>query len=94
LLPIRWRIFAFLFAFGLLAYLQQKSLTVTAHQMMPQLGLSQLQIGWLEQAFVLGYGLFQIPGGVFGQRFGARRSFVMIGVLAVAAMLATAASPY
>ena len=92
-LPIRWRIFGFLFAFGLLAYLQQKSLTVTAEQMMPQLGLTQLQIGWLEQAFVLGYGLFQLPGGIFGQRYGARRTFVVIGLLAFAAMIATAVAP-
>ena len=91
--PIRWRIFGFLFVFGLIAYLQQKSLTVTAEQMMPQLGLSQLQIGWLEQAFVLGYGFFQLPGGIFGQRYGARRTLVVIGLLAFAAMISTALAP-
>ena len=39
---------------------------------MPDLGLSQMQIGWLEWAFVLGYAAFQLPGGVIGQRLGAR----------------------
>jgi hypothetical protein len=39
---------------------------VAAERMMPDLSLSQLQIGWIEWAFVLGYGLFQLPGGIFG----------------------------
>ncbi len=90
---IRWRVFAFLFGFGLLAYMQQKSITVAAARMMPELALSQLQIGWLEQAFVIGYALFQMPGGVFGQRVGARRTFVIIGLTACLAMLVTSAGP-
>ena len=79
-----------LFGFGFLAYVQQKGITVAANQMMPELNLSQLQIGWVEWAFVLGYGLLQVPAGIFGQRLGARRTFVII---ASAAFLATAATP-
>lgn len=90
---IRWRIFSFLFGFGFIAYVQQKSITVAADRMMPELGLTQLQIGWLEQAFVLGYAIFQMPGGVFGQRLGARRTFVIIGLTAFAATLATPLAP-
>jgi ACS family glucarate transporter-like MFS transporter len=92
--PIRWRIFGFLFVFGLLAYLQQRSLTITAAQMMPQLHLSQLQIGFLEQSFLMGYGLFQLPGGLFGQRYGARRTLVVISLIAFAAMISTAIAPF
>ncbi len=93
MIRIRWRIFAFLFGFGFLAYVQQKSLTVAAEPMMPALGLSQLEIGWLEQAFVLGYALFQMPGGIFGQHWGARRTFVVIGTMALFAMTATSVLP-
>ena len=93
LIRIRWRMFAFLFAFGFIAYFQQKSITVAAGQIMPDLHFSQSQIGWLEWAFVSGYALFQLPGGLFGQRVGARRAFVIIGVLAFAAMVATAIAP-
>jgi ACS family glucarate transporter-like MFS transporter len=93
-LRIRWRIFSFLFGFGFLAYLQQKSITVAADGMMPALGLSQLQISLLEQAFVMGYALCQIPGGVFGQRHGARRTFVIIGLAAFLATVATPVVPY
>jgi ACS family glucarate transporter-like MFS transporter len=86
--PIRWRIFSFLFGFGFLAYIQQKTITVAAEPMMPALGLSQLQIGYIEQAFVLGYAIFQMPGGLIGQRLGARATFVVIGITAFLATLA------
>jgi MFS transporter, ACS family, glucarate transporter len=91
---IRWRIFSLLFGFGFLAYLQQKSITVAAERMMPDLHLSQLQIGWIEWAFVLGYALFQLPGGIFGQRHGAHRTFVIIGLGAFLATVGTPLAPY
>jgi ACS family glucarate transporter-like MFS transporter len=87
---IRWRIYGFLFAFGFIAYFQQKGLTVAAERIMPDLHFSQMQIGWLESAFVLGYALFQFPGGILGQRLGARRLFSIIGAVA---FLATALTP-
>jgi ACS family glucarate transporter-like MFS transporter len=82
-----------LFGFGFVAYLQQKSITVAAAPMMPDLGLSQMQIAWLEWAFVLGYASFQLPGGIIGQRLGARRMFVIIGIVAVLAMVLTPLAP-
>jgi ACS family glucarate transporter-like MFS transporter len=94
LVRIRWRIFSLLFGFGFFAYLQQKSITVVAERMMPDLSLSQFQIGLIEWAFVLGYGFFQLPGGIFGQRQGARRTFVIIGLAAFLATIATPLAPY
>jgi ACS family glucarate transporter-like MFS transporter len=88
--PIRWRIVSFLFGFGFVAYIQQKTITVAAVPMMPALGLSQSQISYIMQAFVLGYAIFQLPGGIIGQRLGARMTFVIIGI---AAFLATFAMP-
>ena len=90
---IRWRIFGMLFGFGCIAYLQQKSLTVAAERMMPDLGLTQMQIGWLEWAFVLGYAAFQLPGGVIGQRLGARRMFTLISIVAFLATILTPLAP-
>ena len=90
---IRWRIFGFLFAFGLIAYVQRTGVTIAAERMMPELHFSQLRIGWIEQAFVIGYSLFQLPGGLFGQRFGARAAFTVFGIVAFAAMIATPAAP-
>jgi MFS transporter, ACS family, glucarate transporter len=90
---VRWRIYAFLFAFGFIAYFQQKGLTVAAERIMPELGLSQIQIGWLEWAFVLGYAAFQFPGGVIGQRLGARLMFTLIGSVAFLATILTPLAP-
>jgi MFS transporter, ACS family, glucarate transporter len=87
---VRWRIYGFLFTFGFIAYFQQKGLTVAAERIMPDLHFSQVQIGWLEWAFVLGYAAFQFPGGLLGQRLGARRVFTIIGAVA---FLATALTP-
>jgi MFS transporter, ACS family, glucarate transporter len=90
-LRVRWKIFHLLFGFGLIAYVQQRSLAVAAYRMMPELGLSQMQIGWLEWAFLLGYAALQFPGGVLGQRLGARRMLTLIGLLA---FLATVTTPF
>lgn len=90
---MRWRIFGFLFAFALIAYVQRTGVTIAAEPMMPALHLSQLQIGWIEQAFVVGYCLCQLPGGLFGQRVGARLAFTIFGIVAFAAMMATPAAP-
>ena len=90
---VRWRIFGFLFSFGCVAYLQQKSLTIAAERIMPDLGISQMQLGWLEWAFVLGYAAFQLPGGIIGQRLGARRMFVIITSIALLATLLTPLAP-
>jgi ACS family glucarate transporter-like MFS transporter len=92
-LPVRWWIFAFLFAVGFLEYLQQRGLTIAAARMIPELRLSQMQIGWLEQAFVIGYMLFQIPGGVLGQRWGGRWMFVVIVAGSVACITAMVIAP-
>ena len=90
---VRWRIYAFLWLFGFIAYFQQKGITVAAERMMPELGFSQMQIGWLEWAFVLGYAAFQFPGGVIGQRLGARLMFTLISSIAFLATVLTPLAP-
>jgi len=90
---VRWRIFALTFAASLMVYVQQKGLTIAGYDMMSGLGLSQTQLGWLESATLLGYAAFQFPGGVLGQRFGARATFVAIGLVAFAATVLTPLTP-
>src|SRR5208282_3442785 len=58
-------------------------------RMMPDLGISQVQVGWLEWAFILGHAAFQFPGGVIGQRLGARVMFTVIGAIAFLATVLT-----
>ena len=90
---VRWWIFLYLFGFGFVAYFQQRGITVASYQMMPQLHLTQEQIGWLLWWMLLGYTALQFPGGVIGQRVGARRMLVIISLLAFAATLGTPLLP-
>ena len=76
-----------------MAYVQQRSLAVASYQMMPSLNLSQMQIGWLEWAFILGYAALQFPGGVLGQRLGARTTYVLIGLLSFICTVTTPLAP-
>lgn len=87
---IRWRIFSLLVGFAIVVYFQQRSISIAAERIMPELSLTQMQIGWLQWAFVFTYGFLQFPGGVFGQRVGARRALTSIMLVAV---LATALVP-
>jgi ACS family glucarate transporter-like MFS transporter len=90
---VRWNIFLFLFAFALIAYLQHTSIAVAGVPIMAQQGLSEGQLAWILDAFVIGYTLMQFPGGLLGQRFGARRVMTVIGVIAVIAMLVVPLAP-
>ena len=71
-LPIHWLILFLLFCTSVVTYMDRVNISVTARQMMPALGLTQQEMGWVFSAFVVGYALFQIPGGWLADRWGAR----------------------
>lgn len=85
---VRWSIFTLLLLFAMVAYVQRTAISVAAEPMMPELGLSQVQIGWLETAFLITYTVFQFPGGLLGQAMGARRMLTACGLLSVLAAIA------
>ena len=84
---VRWAILGLLFVISFVAYLLRMNISVAAKFMMPELGLSETQMGWVFAAFVWGYALFQIPGGFFGEILGPRRSLSIVvliwGILTV-----------
>jgi ACS family glucarate transporter-like MFS transporter len=90
---IRPLIFAMLFAFAFTGYVQRSGVSVAAERMMPELGLSQVQIGWVMTAFLLTYSVFQIPASLLGQVVGARRMLAAIGIATVLASVLTASAP-
>lgn len=91
--PVRWIIFALLVGFAALAYVQRTGITVVSKGMMSEGGLTQIQIGWALTSFLVSYTILQIPGGVFGEWLGGRRTFTLIALLAVAATGAIAVAP-
>jgi len=76
-----WRMVALLSFTATASYLCRVNVSVAGVQMMKEFGLTQAAMGRVFSAFLLGYALFQIPGGMLADRFGARR------VLAVSALL-------
>ncbi len=91
---VRWRIFSMLVGAASVVYFQQRAISVAAERIMPELSLTQMQIGWLQWAFVLAYGLLQFPGGILGQRLGGRRALTALLSLAVLASLAAPLTPF
>ncbi|WP_447971328.1 MFS transporter [Nitrospira sp. M1] len=69
----RWKILGILLLISIVTYIDRVNISITARQMMPALGLTDLQMGQIFSAFVFGYAIFQIPGGWLGDRWGARR---------------------
>ncbi len=78
---VRWYILALLFAASFVAYLLRTNMSVAGETMMGDLGISQLQLGYVLAAFAWGYAIFQFPGGVFGDRIGGRKALTIIAVL-------------
>ena len=69
----RWTILTLLLAISIITYIDRVNISITARHMMPALDLTNVQMGQIFSAFVLGYALFQIPGGWAGDRWGARK---------------------
>ncbi len=68
----RWLILGLLFAISVVTYIDRVNISVIARQMMPALGLTDQQMGFIFSAFVIGYALFQVPGGWLADRWGIR----------------------
>jgi ACS family glucarate transporter-like MFS transporter len=86
-------VLAGLFGFSFFAYVQRTSISVAADRMMSEVGLTQVQVGWLFTAFLASYAALQAPGGWVGQRFGARLTLVACSLLALTATVITVAAP-
>ncbi len=62
-----------MFAISTIAYLDRVNISVAGKTMAAEFHLSDIQLGWVFSAFVLGYALSQPIGGRLADRFGPRR---------------------
>ncbi len=69
---VRWTIVAVLTVFSLTSYLERMNISIAAEFMKPELGLTDIQMGWVFSSFLIGYTIFQIPTGILGDRRGPR----------------------
>jgi MFS transporter, ACS family, glucarate transporter len=80
-IPVRWRVLGVLFVVSFVNYLLRNVLSVALPSIREEFGFTTTELGWILGSFGLSYTLLQVPGGLFGQRYGTRRA---LGFLTVA----------
>ena len=63
---------------GMVTFLDRINISVAGSAVMHDLNLSPAEWGWVQSAFILSYGLMQIPMGALGDRFGHRKILAAI----------------
>lgn len=63
---------------GMVTFLDRINISVAGSGIMADLKLSPAEWGWVQSAFILSYGLLQIPMGALGDRFGHRKILTAI----------------
>src|SRR5688572_557725 len=69
---VRHRVLAFTVALAAVTYMDRVCISVAAPHISRDLGLSDVQMGFVFSAFTLAYGAFEIPTGWWGDRVGTR----------------------
>lgn len=70
---IRWLLVGWMFAISGVAYLDRVNISIGGSFIQKEFGLDNIRLGWVFSSFVLGYALFQAPGGRLADRFGPRK---------------------
>jgi len=71
--PHAWLLVGLLCATATASYLCRVNVSVAGALLMREFRLSQIEMGRVFSAFLLGYALFQVPAGALADRMGARR---------------------
>ena len=75
---VRYQVLAVACCLALLTYVNRLGFGVAAPEIERDLGLSPEQMGYLASAFLVAYALFQVPGGMLGDRFGGRHLLTVL----------------
>src|SRR5271166_405320 len=70
---VRWFLVFWLFVLSAVAYLDRVNLSIAGAKLAEEFAISNIQLGFVFSAFLLGYMLFQTPAGWLADRFGPRR---------------------
>ncbi|HKT13668.1 MAG TPA: MFS transporter [Terriglobia bacterium] len=69
---VRWLLVIWMFVVSAIAYLDRVNISIAGHTIMEQYHLSNVELGWIFSAFVVGYAIFQTPGGSLADHMGPR----------------------
>ncbi|MEZ5365600.1 MAG: MFS transporter [Bryobacterales bacterium] len=75
---VRRTVLAFAFAAAFITYLDRVCISAAAPSMTAELGLTATEMGWVFSVFAVAYGIFEIPMGWMGDRFGQRKLLTRI----------------
>src|SRR5262249_52684293 len=75
---LRYLVLGMLVLLSVVTYLDRICIGVAASDIQKDLDLSDQQWGWVLGAFLLAYGLFEIPSGALGDRIGQRKVLTRI----------------
>ena len=69
---LRWLLMGWMFLVSAIAYLDRVNLSIAGQAVQKDHGLTDVQLGWVFSAFLIGYAMFQVPGGWLADRYGPR----------------------
>jgi MFS transporter, ACS family, glucarate transporter len=69
---VRWYLVFWLFVLGAVSFLDRVNISVAGMALAQEYHLSQVRLGTIFSAFLIGYALFQTPGGWLADKFGPR----------------------
>jgi len=77
---VRWTLIGWMFVVSAIAYLDRVNISIAGQSIAAEFHFSNLELGWVFSAFVIGYALFQAPGGAVADYFGPR-AVLALGVV-------------
>src|SRR6185436_53170 len=74
----RYAVLLFVYLAAFITYLDRVCLSVAAPAMQADLGISQVEFGWVFTVFYIAYAVFEMPTAWLGDRWGQKRMLVRI----------------
>ena len=72
-LPVRKLLVLWLMVMAAVALIDRTNISIAGIEISREFNIDNPHLGWVFSAFLVGYSLFQIPGGVLARSFGPRR---------------------
>lgn len=63
---------------SIITFLDRNAISFAGIEITRELGLSESQFGWILAAFTISSGLFEIPTGLWGDRFGEKKTLARV----------------
>lgn len=72
-LPMRYMLVVWLMVMGGIAFMDRTNISIAGIELGREYHIDNTHLGWVFSAFLVGYAVFQVPGGMLARRFGTRK---------------------